>query len=81
MLQEICIYLRPEESSKDSQPFLLIKFFDDNLTELVGVEMKRFLCCSTYDKERYFFNIGPGFVPRDSSERCKSLKSVNQVRF
>ena len=81
MLQEICIYLRPEESSGDSQLFPSIKFFDDILTEIVGVDMQRFLCCSTCfrgDKERYFSNIGAGFVPLDSSERCKSFQSRTQ---
>ena len=85
LLQEICIYLRPEESSRDIQPFMSIKFFDDILRELVGVEMERFLCCSTClgtrNKERYFSKIGAGFVPRDSSERCKSFYSGNQDRL
>ena len=72
--------MKPEKSSEDSELLLSIKFFDDILTELAGDEMERFLCCSTcisVDKERYFFDIGPGFVPLNSLERCKSFQSVN----
>ena len=71
--------MKPEESNEDSQLFLSMKFFDDILTELAGNKMERFLCCSNCirgDKERYFFDIGPGFVPLNSLERCKSFQAV-----
>ena len=79
--QEISIYLKPEKSSGKTQPFISIKFFDDIMAELAGDEMERFLCCSTCltdDKERYFFKIGPGFLPLDSLETCQSFQEEDE---
>ena len=76
--------MKPEEFHGDSQLMLSVKFFDDIMTELAGDVMERYLCCSTCirdDKERYFFDIGPGFVPRDSLERCQSFQSDSQDRL
>ena len=79
LLQDICIYLEARESTEDFEHFKSIKLFDDILVSLVqekDMERCRFLPCPTctpQGKDRYFFDVGPGFEPLDPMEFCQSL--------
>ena len=76
-VQDICIYLEAMDNTLDFEHFKCIKIFDSFLVSLVKEEgMQRFLpcpVCMVQGKDRYFFEVGPGFEPLDSMEFCQSL--------
>ena len=76
-MQDICIYLEAMDNTLDFEHFKCIKIFDSILVSLVKEEgMQRFLpcpVCMVQGKDRYFFEVGPGFEPLDSMEFCQSL--------